>query len=414
MEPIDFKTFDDLNVVKDLPTTVTIDDSAMMGAESFLNLDKLGENNDATTNINQLTSDINTLQPIELEPITSIAGEAAIPIGNTINLVKEEAIPLFEPTTFAPAPVHEPVISSEDELMKKGNLLTRIKNLREKKGVEQLRQVGMSSPLRDIQSEHDRMITEYKRAKFVMKWRNRIKSGATSAQFITKRMPRLGIKLDGFSEKIEMDMDEGEYDDDLEDFYDEMKDIGDLPAWLRLATGIGGAAFMVHLSNTMMKTEQPGIDEIAASNPELARNVAATIASQAGAPMTAHFPANRGPAVAAAGATGANVTTAAAAGARVTGVTPVKRREMQPPADVDDILGESMPAMTKNITVPSGSAMPSLSHSIRSTPVTHGISNGTGIHMMSDVDRASVHSGGSTRRGRRSQMPIGSAANIDI
>lgn len=414
MEPFEFKSFDDLNVVKDLPTTVTVEDSALMGAESFLNLEKMDIGD---SNIKQLTSDINAVGPIELASIDNLVGDSGttIPIGNTIDIVKDTSIPIFEPTSFGQQQTfNEPTMSSEEELMKKGNLLTRIKNLREKKGVEQLRQVNMSASVRDIQVEHDRMLTEYKKAKFVMKWRDRIKQGATGAQFITKRLPKLGIKLDGFSEKVEMDMDEGDYDDDLEDFYEEMKDVGNLPAWMRLAGGLGGAAFMVHLSNTMLKSSTPGIDEIADNNPELARSIASKMAAEAGVPMSTHYPANRGPAVAAAGATGANVTTAAAAGARVTGVTPAKRREMQPPADFEDILKELPPVTTKKVSMSGTSAMPTPLPPVRSAPVQMNANNGTGIPMMSFDDHGSVHSSGSNRRGRRSQMPLGSAANIDI
>lgn len=438
MEPLG-----DIQIVSDVPKTITIDDSTgIFGLDAFLNHDKmLGGPGDVPA------------APIDLQPLDNLMGSAVpdlapmnlepLPIGNTIQITREPDVKPVSFETHHPAPtVESRAQSHEDELIEKGKLLSQIKRLKSK-GVFSERMLTTSSSLDEIRSEHHRMFDEYKRARFVTNWRGRITKGASMAEFMSKRFRRMGLNLDGFSEKISMEIDEDEYDDVLDDFYDEMKDIEKLPAWMRLAGGIGASAFLVHVSNTMTKASTPGIDEIADNNPALAKEIASTMARDiAGAATPQYFAATAPrPAVAAAAATGVRAA-------------PAVRREMKPPADVDDILNSYVPpaatsnpaprsggvrlrpvqketpaqpteeaprAHLKEIKLPVGGgpiAMPEAPRGVRVTamppgPESIGI---VGMPLGHDFEETgSIQSGTSSRRGRpRRALPTGNSVNIDV
>lgn len=435
MEPLG-----DIQIVSDVPKTITIDDSTgIFGLDAFLNHDKMiGGPVDAPP------------APIELQPLDNLMGSTVpdlapmnlepLPIGNTIQITREPDVkPVSFETHSTPVyNVENRAQSHEDELIEKGKLLSQIKRLKSK-GVFSERMLTTASSLDEIRSEHHRMFDEYKRARFVTNWRGRITKGASMAEFMSKRFRRMGLNLDGFSEKISMEIDEDEYDDVLDDFYDEMKDIEKLPAWMRLAGGIGASAFLVHVSNTMTKASTPGIDEIADNNPALAKEIASTMARDiAGAAAPQYFAATAPrPAVAAAAATGVRAA-------------PTVRREMKPPADVDDILNSYVPppagprssgvklrpvqketptqsneeaprANLKEIKLPTGGgpiAMPEASRGVRVTamppgPESIGI---VGMPLGHDFeDAGSIQSGTSSRRGRpRRALPTGNSVNIDV
>lgn len=427
MEPLG-----EIQIISDVPKTVTIDDSTgIFGLDAFLNPDKM------TTTMEVPPP------PIELQPLDNLMGSVPelgpialepLPIGNTIQITREPDV------APAPAPAHAahaPRLSHEDELVEKGKLLSQIKRLKQKYGVYSERQLTTASSLDDIRAEHHRMMDEYKRARFVTNWRGRMTKGASMAEFMSKRFRRMGINLDGFSEKMAMEIEEDEYDDVLDDFYDEMKDIDKLPAWMRLAGGVGMSAFMVHVSNTMTKTSTPGIEEIAENYPSLKSEIIGHMASEAALPgqyfpSTAPKPAAQPtPAIAAAAATGVRAA-------------PAQRREMKAPADVDDILNSYQPAAppepparrikirpieqapqnepvapTKTVMMTPGPiAMPEAPRGARVTPMppgpeTIGI---IGMPLGHDFDESgSIASGTSSRRGRpRRALPTGNSVNIDV
>lgn len=434
----------DIQIISDAPKTVTVDDSTgIFGLDAFLNHDKM------TT-----TMEVPPPPPIELQPLDNLMGSVPdigpislepLPIGNTIQITREPDMKPIAMDYVAPehAAAAVPHLSHEDELVEKGKLLSQIKRLKQKYGVYSERQLTTSSSIEDIRAEHHRMMDEYKRARFVTNWRGRMTKGASMAEFMSKRFRRMGVNLDGFSEKMAMEIEEDEYDDVLDDFYDEMKDIDKLPAWMRLAGGVGLSAFMVHVSNTMTKTSTPGIEEIAENYPSLKSEIIGHMASEAALPGQ-YFPSTAPkhavqptPAIAAAAATGVRAA-------------PAQRREMKPPADVDDILNSYQPpvaatpaaraaaqprikikpiehtaqhepvaAPVKSVMMAPGPiAMPEAPRGVRVTamppgPETIGI---VGMPLGHDFEESgSIASGTSSRRGRpRRALPTGNSVNIDV
>jgi hypothetical protein len=81
----------------------------------------------------------------------------------------------------------------------------------------------------------------------------------------------VGAKLSGWSEKMYEDIDE--YDDIFEDLHEKYKGKGKIPPELRLMVGIGGSAFLFHMTNRYSST-LPGLEQVLKSNPELARKLA--------------------------------------------------------------------------------------------------------------------------------------------
>ena len=211
---------------------------------------------------------------------------------------------------------------------------------------------------------------------------------------------------------------------------------------MRLVMAIGGSGFMCHVSNSFFRSKMPTMDDVLKRNPELARQMAAAAASQAG-PGFGNFmgmamgvqpPAQQAPqqppSYSANGGPGAfHPATAmpptgafygASGGIAVPSQQPQQerqtaRREMSGPTGVDDILrtfeevrraendAASMPPMATGFaTQPAVAAVMSSSASAVSAE-----------DMMSHADSA-MTGGTSGRRRRRAQPPVGNTLSLNV
>ena len=94
----------------------------------------------------------------------------------------------------------------------------------------------------------------------------------TGLEFLNNRFDPMDVKLDGWSESIHENI--NDYNEVFEELHEKYKERANVAPELKLLFMVGGSAFMFHLTNTMFKSQLPGMDDIMKQNPELMKQFA--------------------------------------------------------------------------------------------------------------------------------------------
>jgi hypothetical protein len=324
----------------------------------------------------------------------------------------------------------------EAEKKEKTEFLNKLQRL-EQKGFPVSRKFTMDNSLEEVKAEYFRLV-DARNLETSIKFQRQMLMGAiTGMEWLNGRFDPFDVKLDGWSESVHENVED--FDEIFEELYDKYKDRGKMSPEVRLMMAIGGSGFMCHVSNSFFRSKMPTMDDVLKRNPELARQMAAAAASQAG-PGFGNFmgmamgvqpPAQQQqpPSYSANGGPGAfhpataMPPTGAFYGASGGITAPSQqqqqrqtaRREMSGPTGVDDILrtfeevrraendAASMPPMATGFaTQPAVAAVMGSSASAVSAE-----------DMMSHADSA-MTGGTSGRRRRRAQPPVGNTLSLNV
>jgi hypothetical protein len=167
-------------------------------------------------------------------------------------------------------------MNDEDILLAKKELLYQFDRL-EKKGIRLPQRYTLASNLEDMKADYDRLKRD-KEIDASVKFQRRIMMAfASGVEFLNERFDPFDIKLSGWSEKINDDIDD--YDEVFEDLHEKYKGKAKMSPELKLLFMMGSSAFMFHLTNSMFKNSLPGLDQVLKKNPELMKQFAAATAS---------------------------------------------------------------------------------------------------------------------------------------
>jgi len=326
----------------------------------------------------------------------------------------------------------------EAEKKEKTEFLNKLQRL-EQKGFPVSRKFTMDNSLEEVKAEYFRLV-DARNLETSIKFQRQMLMGAiTGMEWLNGRFDPFDIKLDGWSESVHENVED--FDEIFEELYDKYKDRGKMSPEVRLMMAIGGSGFMCHVSNSFFRSKMPTMDDVLKRNPELARQMAAAAASQAG-PGFGNFMGmamgvpqqqpQQPPSYSANGGPGAfhpataMPPTGAFYGASGGIAVPSQeflaqqqrqtaRREMSGPTGVDDILrtfeevrraendAASMPPMATGFaTQPAVAAVMSSSASAVSAE-----------DMMSHAESA-MTGGTSGRRRRRAQPPVGNTLSLNV
>jgi hypothetical protein len=89
----------------------------------------------------------------------------------------------------------------------------------------------------------------------------------TCLEFLKNKYYPFYIKLDGWSEQINENIDD--FDDIFAELHDKYKSKAKMAPELRLMFQLAGSGMMIHMTNTMFKSAIPGMDDIMRQNPDL-------------------------------------------------------------------------------------------------------------------------------------------------
>lgn len=165
---------------------------------------------------------------------------------------------------------------TEEELINaKREILYQFERM-ERKGTQLPKKFTMASNLDEMKLELDRLKRDREIDQSVKFQRKVLMTVVTGMELLNNKFDPVGARLDGWSESINDNIDD--YDDVFEELHDKYKGKAKMAPELKLMFMLGGSAFMFHMTNTMFKTQMPGLDQVLKQNPELMRQFAAATA----------------------------------------------------------------------------------------------------------------------------------------
>lgn len=162
----------------------------------------------------------------------------------------------------------KPELTKEEELKEKFKYLRKLDDL-EKKGVSLSKRYNMDSDLNEMIGEYETIIAEKEKSNAIKFQGKMMMACITGLEFLNNKFDPFDIKLDGWGEQINENIDE--YDEIFAELHEKYKSKAKMSPELKLLFQLGGSAMMVHMSNTLFKSSMPGMDDIMRQNPELMR-----------------------------------------------------------------------------------------------------------------------------------------------
>ena len=165
----------------------------------------------------------------------------------------------------------EPQYSGEEILNMKRELLYQFARL-EKRGVHVPKKFSLSSSLDEMKMEYERLKRDRDVDSSVRFQRRMLMAFVTGVEFLNNRFDPFDVKLDGWGESTQENI--ADYDDVFEELYDKYKERTQIAPELRLLFMLGGSAIWFHISNSMFKSNLPGLDQVFKQNPDLRKQFA--------------------------------------------------------------------------------------------------------------------------------------------
>jgi len=172
----------------------------------------------------------------------------------------------FNSIPMEPDHAPQPKMTAEELLKEKFTILRKLEAL-EKKGVKLTKKYGMESSLAEMQGEYEMIIADKERSNSCKFQGRMLMAAVTGLEFLNSKFDPFDIKLDGWAEQINENIDD--YDDIFSELHEKYKSKAKMAPELKLLFQLGGSAIMVHMTNTMFKSSLPGMDDIMRQNPEL-------------------------------------------------------------------------------------------------------------------------------------------------
>ncbi len=157
-------------------------------------------------------------------------------------------------------------------LREKRKLLFKLKRY-ERKGFKLSSKFSINTPLEEIQCEYETIRKEASLEQSLKVSKNILISVCSILEFMNNKFDPLDVVLDGWSEEINEDVENGDYDEVLEDLYDKYADTVEMGPEIKLLMMIGGSAVKFHLTHTVLKTVIPGAETLLKQNPGLKNDI---------------------------------------------------------------------------------------------------------------------------------------------
>jgi len=159
-----------------------------------------------------------------------------------------------------------PQMSKEELLREKFKMLQKLEEL-ESKGVRLSKKYSMESSLLEMKGEYETHVEEREKKNSIKFQQKLLMTAITGLEFLNNKFDPFDLKLDGWSEQINENVDD--YDEIFGELHEKYKSKAKMAPELKLLFQLGGSAIMLHMTNTMFKSAMPGMDDIMRQNPEL-------------------------------------------------------------------------------------------------------------------------------------------------
>lgn len=260
------------------------------------------------------------------------------------NGTDEQSIKGYQQNNYGQQPYNQQAQQSQRRMMSEEEIINAKREIlyqferMERKGMQLPRKFTMASSLDEMRLELDRLKRDREIDQSVKFQRKVMMTVVTGVELLNNKFDPLGARLDGWSESINDNIDD--YDEVFEELHDKYKGKAKMAPELKLMFMLGGSAFMFHMTNTMFKTQMPGLDQVLKQNPELMRQFAAATASTMQQNTAESNPLMSGISGMFSNMFGGNGQQQAAAPQRPQAPQQTARPNMKGPSNVDDILRE--------------------------------------------------------------------------
>ena len=160
----------------------------------------------------------------------------------------------------------QPQLSKEEALKEKFSYLRKLEDL-ENKGIQLTKKYSMDSSLLEMKGEYETHVAEKEKKNAVKFQGKMLMACITGLEFLNNKFDPFDVKLDGWSEQINENIDD--YDEIFAELHEKYKSKATMAPELKLLFQLGGSALMIHMTNSMFKSAMPGMDDIMRQNPEL-------------------------------------------------------------------------------------------------------------------------------------------------
>lgn len=393
-----------------------------------------GSNNVGFSGLQEIT--IDTLEPIETLPLDSKSNGPSIEIRRDTG--GDVGANLFSNNQTATGPTFNLAATRDPEAEKKEKIeyINKLQRL-EAKGFPVAKHFSMDNSLDEIKQEYSRLVDARNLEGSLRFQRQMLMGVVTGLEWMNNKFDPFDLKLEGWSESVHENVED--FDEIFEELYDKYKDRGKMAPEMRLLVSLAGSGFMCHVSNSFFRSKMPSMDDVLRNNPQLARQMAAAAAQQAGPgfgnfmgmamgvnqqeaapqpmPMPMPMPTMQQPQ---APSTGAFMQSSRVPNmpASVASVEPSRtaRREMRGPSGVEDILktfeevrrAEAMGDTLPSMMAPQG---PSTSQNQPAVAAAVEIQSLHSDELRSQAE--STRTGGGRRR-RRAAVPEGNTLSLNV
>ncbi len=291
----------DINLDSDIGNVINLNDLGDdLGMNMLANQNKIsvssGGSSGTTYNIPNSSSDTNInvtkssstsfggafpgLAEVDVAPLEPISIDATLPSAPIQIEIKKDT-GLFSNSQTASGPTFSLPVSRDVEAEKKekAEFLNKLQRL-EAKGFPVAKHFTMDNSLDEIKQEYLRLVDARNLEASIRFQRQMLMGVVTGLEWMNGRFDPFDLKLEGWSESVHENQED--FDEIFEELYDKYKDRGKMAPEMRLVMALAGSGFMCHVSNSFFRTKMPSMDEVLRKNPELARQMAAAAASQAG------------------------------------------------------------------------------------------------------------------------------------
>ena len=257
------------------------------GGIEFLMNDKVknSKGNASTSSIKDLENDLNELENIDIGINSGDATNKDIKFEEKPSFINKPTIEIAKSTSSMEIPgetwdgfknintinIEEEEKfskkkSAQDLLKEKFEILRKLEQL-EAKGANVSKKYTMESDLQEMKGEYEHIIQEKEKDNSIKFQGKVLTTMITGLEFLNSKFDPFDVKLDGWSEQINENIDD--FDEIFAELHEKYRSKAKMAPELKLLFQLASSGIMIHMTNTMFKSALPGMDDIMRQNPDL-------------------------------------------------------------------------------------------------------------------------------------------------
>jgi len=157
-------------------------------------------------------------------------------------------------------------LTEQELLREKFEILRKLESL-EEKGANLSKKYSMDNDLDEMKGEYEFVMNEKEKSNSIKFQGKVLTTMITGLEFLNSKFDPFDIKLDGWSEQINENVED--YDEIFAELHEKYKSKAKMAPEIKLLFQLASSGIMIHMTNTMFKSALPGMDDIMRQNPDL-------------------------------------------------------------------------------------------------------------------------------------------------